>query len=170
MNLLPVRKNIHLAQSNYVGYQRYFVTLCSFRRQAVFSDSKYCLDLLALLGAECASCHFSVLAYCLMPDHLHFLAEGLDPASDLLHLVKSFKIKTGRRCAAQVPRILWQRGFYEHILRPGENPESVAWYIWLNPVRKQMVSRAQDYPFSGSFTGMKMPANWAALDWRPPRE
>jgi REP element-mobilizing transposase RayT len=98
MNLLPARKNIHLAPSNYVGYQRYFVTLCTFRRQVVFSDSKYCLDLLALLRTECASCHFSVLAYCLMPDHLHFLAEGLDPASDLLHLVKSFKIKTSRRC------------------------------------------------------------------------
>lgn len=168
MNILPARKNIRLAPSNYVGYQRYFVTLCSFRRQPVFSDSKYCLALLALLGAECASHHFSLPAYCLMPDHLHFLAEGLDQASDLLHLVKGFKIKTSRRCAAHVPRILWQRGFYEHILRSGENLESVAWYIWLNPVRKQIVSTAQDYPFSGSFTGMKMPANWAAPDWRPP--
>lgn len=92
MNLLPVRKNIRLAPSNYVGDQCYFVTLCSFRRQTVFSDSKYCLDLLALLGTECASRLFSVPAYCLMPDHLHFLAEGLDPASDLLHLVKGFKI------------------------------------------------------------------------------
>jgi len=71
MNLLPVRKNIHLAQSNYAGYQRYFVTLCSFRRQAVFSDSKYCLDLLALLGIECASCHFSARAYCLTVSYTH---------------------------------------------------------------------------------------------------
>src|SRR5216684_6849051 len=111
MNLLPARKNTRLAPSNYLGYQRYFLTLCSFRRQNAFSDSAYCQDLLHLLKTECASRNFSVPAYCLMPDHLHFLAEGLDPASDLLHLVKSFKIKTSRRCAAQVPRILWQRGF-----------------------------------------------------------
>jgi len=103
-----------------------------------------------------------------MPDHLHFLAEGLDPVSDLLHLLKSFKIKSSRKYAARKPRILWQKGFYEHVLRPGENANLVAWYIWLNPVRKRILARAQDYPFSGSFTGMKMPASWAATNWCPP--
>jgi len=168
MNLLPVRKNIRLAPLNYVGYQRHFLTLCSFRRQNVFSDPGYCRDLLALLHTECLSRNFSVPAYCLMPDHLHFLAEGLDPASDLLHLLKSFKIKSSRKYAARTAFTLWQRGFYEHVLRPGEHVESVAWYIWLNPVRKRMVSMAGDYPFSGSFTGMKMPPSWNAPDWRPP--
>jgi len=168
MNLLPARKNIRLAPLNYVGYQRYFLTLCSFRRQTVFSDSACCQDLLHLLKTECASRNFSVPAYCLMPDHLHFLAEGLHPASNLLALLKSFKIKSSRDYAAHEQRTLWQKGFYEHILRPDENPELVAWYIWLNPVRKRMVSRAQDYPFAGSFTGLKMPASWSAPNWRPP--
>ncbi len=168
MYLLPVRKNVRLAPSNYLGYQRYFVTLCCFRRQAFFSDSELGRYLLDLLRTESASHNFSVLAYCLMPDHLHFLAEGLDPASDLLHLLKSFKIKSSRKYAARKPRILWQKGFYEHVLRPGENANLVAWYIWLNPVRKRILARAQDYPFSGSFTGMKMPASWAATNWCPP--
>src|SRR5258708_24002598 len=99
MSLLPVRKNIRLAPLNYVGYQCYFVTLCSFHRQNVFSDSSHCKELLSLLNAEGASRNFSVLAYCVMPDHLHFLAKGLDPASDLLHLLKSFKIKSSREYA-----------------------------------------------------------------------
>jgi REP element-mobilizing transposase RayT len=168
MNLFPVRKSIRLAPLNYVGYQCYFVTLCSFHRRNVFSDSTHCQELLSLLNAECASRNFSVLAYCVMPDHLHFLAKGLDPASRLLHLLKSFKIKSSRKYAACEGRTLWLKGFYQHILRPGENLESVAWYIWLNPVRKRLVSRAQDYPFSGSFNGMKMPVTWDAPDWRPP--
>lgn len=163
MSSFPARKNIRLAPLNYVGYQRYFVTMCAFRRQTIFSDSGRCQHLLELLRTECASCNFSVPAYCLMPDHLHFLAEGLDSGSDLLHFLKSFKIKTSRKYAAHEGSTLWQSGFYEHILRSGEDIESVAWYIWLNPVRKQMVLRAQDYPFAGSLTGMKMPA-----DWRPP--
>jgi putative transposase len=168
MNLSPVRKKIRLASFNYLGLQRYFITLCCFRRQELFSNSERCRHLLELLQTECASRNFGVPAYCLMPDHLHFIAEGLDPASDLLHLLKSFKIKSSRKCATREGLSLWQRGFYEHILRPGENAESVAWYIWLNPVRKGMVSKAQDYPFAGSFTGMKMPASWDAHDWRPP--
>ena len=168
MNLFPVRKNIRLAPFNYVGYQDYFVTMCCFRRQNIFSDPRHCQDLLALLYAECASRQFSVPAYCLMPDHLHFLAEGMHPASDLLRLLKSFKIKSSRKFAVLERFTLWQKGFYEHILGPGESVESVAWYIWLNPVRKGMVSRARDYTFSGSFTDMKIPASWDAPCWRPP--
>ena len=165
---LQIRKNIRLAPSNYLGYQRYFVTLCAFRRQSLFSDPVWCQELLALLGAECASHNFSLPAYCLMLDHLHFLAEGLHPSSDLLALLKSFKIKSSRKYASCESRILWQRGFYEHVLRTDENVESIAWYIWLNPVRKRVVSRAQDYRFAGSFTGLKMPTVWNAPDWRPP--
>src|ERR1700676_792204 len=30
--------------------------------------------------------------------------------------------------------------------------DSIAWYIWLNPVRKGIVSDAREHPFSGSFT------------------
>jgi len=40
---------------------------------------------------------FDVHAYCLMPDHLHFLAEGTEPTSDLRHFIKSLKIKTSRQ-------------------------------------------------------------------------
>ena len=160
MNHLPVRKNSRLEPLNYVGYQRYFVTLWSFHRQPVFMDSAYCQHLLDLLQTECALCTFSVPAYCLMPDHLHFLVEGLDPASDLVHLVKTFKIKSSRDYAKRERRILWQKGFYDHILRADENPEFVAQYIWLNPVRKGIVPSAQDYPFAGSSTGLKMPSSW----------
>jgi len=163
-----MRKNIRLIPSNYLGYQGYLVTLCAFRRQPLFSNPAWCQELLALLRAECASRNFSVPAYCLMLDHLHFLAEGLHPSSDLLALLKSFKIKSSRKYASRESRILWQRGYYEHILRTTEDVDSVAWYIWLNPVRKQMVSRAQDYQFAGSFTGLKIPASWGDSTWRPP--
>jgi putative transposase len=168
MDDLPVRKRTRLKPFNYVGRQRYFVTLCCFRRRSVFSQLRVCEELLALLRSECASRGFSVLAYCLMPDHLHFLVEGMDPGCDLLQLMKSFRIKGSRRQASLGEGILWQKGFYEHILRASETVEAVAWYIWLNPVRRGLVSRAQEYPFAGSFTGMQMPASWEGVDWTPP--
>ena len=51
---------------------------------------------------------------------------------------------------------LWQKKYYDHILRTNERWESVACYIWLNPVRKGLCKRAEDWPYSGSFT----------VDWR----
>jgi putative transposase len=89
-----------------------------------------------------------------MPDHLHFLAEGSEEGCDLLRLVKSIKLKSSGHFAAQFGGILWQKGFYEHVLRADESLEDVAWYMWLNPVPKGIVKKPEDYPFSGSFTGM----------------
>jgi len=166
---LPVRKSIRLARFNYLGDQLYFVTLCCFRRQNLFADPNLCNCVLILLRTESAVRNFRVLAYCAMPDHLHFLTQGMDPRSDFLHFIKSFKIKTSREYAGQQSRRpLWQRGYYEHILRPSEVVEAVAWYIWMNPVRKGIVSRPQAYRFAGSFSGLAMPTAWDKPQWVPP--
>jgi len=168
MLALPIRKTTRLSPSNYLGRTFYFVTFCCFRRVSLFLDARRCRWMLDLLRAESARDSFAVHAYCLMPDHLHFLAEGTEPASDLLHFVKSLKIKTSRQYAAQSGCILWQKGFYEHVLRSTESLQSVAWYIWLNPVRKGLVARPADYPYLGSCTGMELPATWSSLTWFPP--
>jgi hypothetical protein len=44
-----------------------------------------------------------------------------------------------------------QKGFYDHILRPDDNADAVAWYIFNNPVRKGLVNDARDWPHSGSW-------------------
>src|SRR5271165_2211582 len=152
---LPVRKTPRLSRVNYLGRIFYFVTFCCFHRASIFLDAKRCAWMLDLLRLESAGNSFDVHAYCLMPDHLHFLAEGIEPTSDLRHFVKSLKIKSSRQYSAKFGGILWQRGFYEHILRSTESVQSIAWYIWLNPVRKGLVARPADHPYLGSFTGME---------------
>ena len=166
MDLLPVRKPIRLAAKNYLGLQSYFVTLCCSGGQSIFSDVQEARQLLALLRSESAQQYFRVHAYCIMPDHVHFLLEGTEPQSDFLHFMKTFKIKSSRKYGLRRMGVLWQRGFYEHILRPGDKSESVAWYIWLNPVRNGLVSVPQEFEFAGSFTGMKMPSVLNATYWR----
>ena len=165
---LPVRKFTRLSGSNYVGHNHYFVTFCCFRRLRLLRDARLSNCLLTLLRSESGANSFRVHAYCLMPDHLHFLAEGVAPASDLLHFVKCFKIKSSRQFSAELGHPLWQRGFYEHILRRSESGESVAWYIWLNPVRKRIVANPEEYPHSGTMTGWKMPRTWSSAGWQPP--
>jgi REP element-mobilizing transposase RayT len=94
-----------------------------------------------------------------MPDHIHLLAQGLKPSSDFLNFVKAFKIKTSREFANQTNEQLWQKNFYDHIVRPNESAESVAWYIWLNPVRAGLAAHPKDYPLTGSFTSRYRPAS-----------
>jgi putative transposase len=161
-------KNIRLAASSYVGQQHYFVTICCFNRRRIFASRGRCSWLLELFRSECADRQFAVHAYCLMPDHFHFLAEGLGATDDLLNLIKSFKLKTSRTYARQTGQILWQRKFFDHILRSNESVESVARYIWMNPVRKGLSAAAQAYPFSGSFTSSIKRANPPVDAWLPP--
>jgi len=165
--LLPKRRPVRLSKFNYLGHQIYFATLCSFQKAPVFRKGALCKRLLELLSSEATAKDFSILAYCLMPDHLHFLAKGLRGSSDFLHILKTFKLKSSRNYALLSGGALWQRGFFEHVLRPTEPVESFAWYIWLNPVRRGLVSSPEEYPYSGSFSGLHMPLGWTNRHWRP---
>jgi|ERR1700738_790985 putative transposase len=161
-------KNIRLAPANYVGQQYYFVTICCSSRREIFVNQRRCSWVLELFRSECTARDFAVHAYCLMPDHFHFLAEGLESTSDLLNLIKSFKLKTSRAYSRKTREILWQRKFFDHILRPNESPEAVAWYIWLNPVHKGLCATAETYPFNGSFTSSIPRTDPPATTWLPP--
>jgi hypothetical protein len=102
-----------------------------------------------------------------MPEHVHFLAAGRSDASNLIQFVKAFKQATGYAWRERSRGPLWQKSFYDHILRPRDSVESVAWYIWMNPVRKGLCDDPQAYRFSGSFI-LTWPSAQPAEIWVPP--
>ena len=162
------RKNIRLHPENYLGGRSYFVTICCDHRRKVFSSNRLAHWLVDRLLETAAKSCFRVHAYCVMPDHLHFLAEGTEATSDLLEFVGRLKHRTGIEWQKRTASRLWQHKFYDHILRAWDNADSVAWYIWMNAVRAGLCQKPQDYPFSGSLTinwrGTKEPA----AAWIPP--
>ena len=91
-----------------------------------------------------------------MPDHLHLELAGLSPESDLISLLRDFKGGSTARIRTVGQTHLWQRSFYDHILREGERERGVAWYIFNNPVRKGLVADSRDWPHTGSWM----------LDWK----
>jgi len=101
---------------------------------------------------------------------LHFLAEGASADSDLTKFVLSFKQGTAFQFAGKAKFPLWQFKYYDHILRKAEGAGRVAWYTWLNPVRKGLCRLPQDFLFSGSFTerGMRLFGSQPSSEWIPP--
>jgi putative transposase len=135
---------------SYVGHQRYFLTLCTFERRRHFTSHDVVLAVRSQFVRPDAERAFAVLAYCFMPDHLHLLVEGASPTADLVVFVSTFK-----QCAAYAVRDwirgrLWQRGYFDRILRAGDDAVDVARYIVANPVRAGLVQSPADYPFLGS--------------------
>jgi hypothetical protein len=66
--------------------------------------------------------------------------------------VNGFKQRSAFEFKQQRGERLWQHKTFDHILRPSERWEAVAYYIWMNPVRKGLCLEAGDWPFSGSQT------------------
>ena len=163
------RKNIRLPRSYYRGPQWYFLTACTQDRTPRLHDEKLVSVLLAMMTASAQRNLLNIIAYCFMPDHLHLLIGGTSDTSDGLAFMRSFKQQSGFAFQRSSGERLWQRKYYDHILRPREHWESVAWYIWTNPVRKELCARAEDWPFSGSQT-----IDWKRLlrlplpSWTPP--
>ena len=146
------RKKIRLARHEYVGRRIYFITICSEDRRPIFQNPNRAKAAIESLKIVSSSMNFLVHAFCVMPDHVHILVEGKTSTSDVVKFVAQWKQSTGYLFRGELARRSWQRRFYDHILLRAEDSECVAWYIWMNPVRKGLAADPKQYPFSGSFT------------------
>jgi putative transposase len=160
-------KDIRLPASEYLGTKSFFITLCSAGRRPLFTNAHLAFDLLRLLRNQAVERAFDIHAYCLMPDHLHFLAQGTQRDSDLLDFVKIFRLNSSRSHMQKTRQPLWQKKYFDRILRSGSSMHSVAWYIWMNPVRKGLASSVGEYPFCGSFTNVEWLRREPAESWNP---
>jgi len=140
----------HLKAFDYLGLHRYFLTFCTFERHRGFEAA----DGVALVRTQfrrtALEQHFALLAYCFMPDHVHFLIEGLAEDSDGLRFIKTAKQYSGFYYQKSFGVKLWQRYGFERVLRDDQDTLSVARYILENPIRAGLVKKVEDYPFLGS--------------------
>src|SRR5260221_12750353 len=89
------RRPRRLVGVSYVGFQRYFLTICTAFRRRVFADAAAVSPVLGHLRQTSALFEFALTAYCFMPDHLHVLATGESEQADFLKFVRRFKQMAG---------------------------------------------------------------------------
>ena len=137
---------------DYTGIHRYSLTICTVDRCRAFVSLAAIAPLLVQIQHAADAAHFAVIAYCFMPDHLHLLVEGRRDDADLRWFVKILKQRTSYAWKQNQGSELWQRGYYDRVLRDEEATIDVARYIVANPVRAGIVESPQDYGLIGSFT------------------
>lgn len=93
--LKPYSKRTRLKHFDYIGRRRYFITICTHKKQVLFNRSETVENCIRLLDEKSKAMGFKVWAYCFMPDHLHLLLEGLNSNSSLKQFVTGFKQSTG---------------------------------------------------------------------------
>ncbi|HEX7798093.1 MAG TPA: transposase [Vicinamibacterales bacterium] len=158
----------HLRTFDYIGFQRYFLTFCTNRREPIFVSHES-VDLVRTQFLRAADDEqFVIVIDCFMPDHVHLLAEGTTERSDGRRFISRAKQFSGFYYQKRFGRALWQRYGYERALRTEDDTLGVARYILENPVRAGLVRSPQDYQFSYS-PRYAVQDVLEALTWARPR-
>lgn len=135
----------------------YYITICTFQRKPILA-TEFVAQILVQEWKNARKRHgWAVGRYVIMPDHVHFFCAAELDAKSLSDFIREWKSWTSRRIHALRPRpataattALWQREFFDHVLRSGESYSQKWDYVRDNPVRAGLVSHPEDCPFSGT--------------------
>ena len=164
MQKLHCRKSIRLKNYDYSSNGYYFVTICVQNREKLFGEivgATLCgrpnnpdkIITKWLLELENKFNDIKIDEYIIMPNHIHFIIKrtgdhtgsmGDHTGSPLLRdIIGWFKTMTTNEYIAGVKSgkfipfkgRLWQRNYYEHIIRNYDDYISIAEYIQNNPLK-----------------------------------
>ena len=131
------------------GYPHH-VTQRGIRRQRTFFDNSDYEAYLALLIELKAKAGVRVLAYCLMPNHVHLVVVPTDKRS----LARLFGV-AHHRYAKRVNALddwrghLWQERFYSVVMDESHTLAAMR-YVELNPVRAGLSQKPDEWPWSSA--------------------
>ncbi|MBN1445644.1 MAG: transposase [Candidatus Omnitrophica bacterium] len=146
----PEEKNHRLSKDNYIGFVRVTFTLCEKNKKAIFIEPSLIQIFAEILRNCCDKYNTKNWIYVFMPDHLHFILEGISEKSNLWECVVSFKQKTGYWFSKEMKTAEWQKDFYDHIHRNDEDLIKHIKYLAENPVRQGLFDTWEKYPYTGS--------------------
>lgn len=155
---LPKRKPLRLKEYDYSQTGAYFVTICTHERVPIFghivgAGPRPARTELSPLGQIVVDTwndlptHNPGIAlgpFIVMPDHIHSIVvlddrAGLGPAPtplpELVRQLKSFSARRINKLRGTPGAPLWQRGYYEHVIRHQADFDVAAEYIQTNPAR-----------------------------------
>ena len=157
-NGIRERKPLRLKNFDYSTTGAYFITVCTENRRMILSNivgddvlgvpknvellpygtvaDKYLNQLNDFYDS------ITIDQYVIMPNHIHILllvpsngsprtSTPTRQTSAVSHFVSTFK----RFCNKEYGRNIWQRGFYDHVIRDRRDYEEIKKYIYENPIR-----------------------------------
>jgi REP element-mobilizing transposase RayT len=121
----------------------FFITFCTHQGRKLLASDAVHTAFVALATNAYSDHNVAVGRYAIMPDHVHLFVRGGDDfqLSPWLGMLKQVLAK---HVALPGTSPIWQRDFFDHLLRSDES-DSQEWnYIRENPVRAGLVTKADD--------------------------
>lgn len=142
----PCRKRNRLEGFDYSSGHAYFITICTKDKKCIFG--RVCTgaetEIMELSEAGklanegiCAIPtiykNVSLVNHCVMPNHVHILLK-LEPdfvSPSVSTVINQYKGAVSRRLGKSV----WQKSFYDHVIRNEEDFQCIWQYIQYNPAK-----------------------------------
>jgi REP element-mobilizing transposase RayT len=130
------------------GGQLYLITFVTRHRAPHFRHWELAAHASHLLSDPANWQDSRLLAWVLMPDHWHGLIElhQGDTLAGRIGWIKSHSARMLRQAHRNLGQV-WARAYHDRALRHEDDPQRVAHYLLMNPVRAGLCSSARMYPF-----------------------
>lgn len=156
------RRSIRLPEYDYSKPNAYFITICSYNKKQIFgkvSNSKIMLSKIGKIAEKYLieiPNHFNdvfIDEYVIMPDHIHLIisivgVQNFEPQRNeyqkiipksIGSIIRAYKASVTTRCRTEgYKRNIWQRNYFEHIIRNDEDHFRIREYIQNNHLRWEL--------------------------------
>ncbi len=155
-------KNNMRYRRNYQTGGLYFFTLVTEQLQPILTHPDIRQALRQAVQAVRQKYPFEIIAWVLLPDHLHTIWQIPDGDANYSERWRQIKRFTQYHCRRQFPK-MWQKRFWEHTIRDEEDFAKHMDYLHFNPVKHGYAEKVRDWPYSTLHRYVRhetCPADW----------
>ena len=147
--------------------QAIFITAVCHKRKPSLSGEREKNLLLDIIREVKAEMPFRLIAYVILDDHFHCILRP-ETGSNFSSILQSIKLRFTHRLKREqgitTPLSLWQRRFWDHLLRDADDLHRHLDYIHYNPVKHGLAAYVSQWPYSTYHRDVAdgiCPADWA---------
>jgi len=129
----------------------FFITACTDDRRNILANSQAAAILVEEWKTAKERHDWHIGRYVIMPNHIHFFCAPGNEAREMPIFMKFWKEWTSKRIKKEckIEGHVWQREFFDHLLRSEESYVQKWDYVFYNPVRAGIVKYAVDWLWQG---------------------
>ena len=156
----PFRHPYRLSSDRYEQLlQPVFFTLATERRRPFLTRDGVPETVLHIFAEQAILHSCALIAWCVMPDHVHLLACVVEQGGSVKAYIDSAKALSGHALTGLgLSAPIWQRSYFDRHARAQDDVAEIVRYILQNPVEAGLCDDADDWPFSG-FRGWPLPTS-----------
>jgi putative transposase len=157
------------------SHQLHFLTFSCYRRRPNFESIPSRTTFESALERVRQQHGLCIYGYVVMPEHVHLLVNEPERGT-LAQAMQSLKQGIARRLALRAADSFWQARYYDFNLWSERKFTEKLRYIHRNPVKRELVTRPEDWPWSsfrhylnGEAGAVEIESQWTARKRENPR-